>query len=146
MELKELGSYIWSDKKRRSIAIMSVLMIALGIFEIRRLANVKPPPPPGAKRVVICKKCRFVDARRIVDIKNTKQKCVKCGGSLGIAWKCGTCKYEYFVVDSKPDLAKLTNTMRKFEFVARSRRCPNCKEDKSVAPMSMSEYDEEYTK
>ena len=140
MDVKELGIYIWSDRKRRSIAIMSVLIVLLMGMILYRLYSIKPPPPPGANRVVICKKCKFVDIRRIVDIKKTKCRCVKCGGPLAIAWKCGACKYEYYVVDAKPDMKKMKNTMDKFKFVLRTRRCPNCGEEKNVGPMSISDY------
>jgi rubredoxin len=146
MNIKEFGLYIWSDAKRRNIAILSILIIVFGSILAYRLTHQPPISPPGAKRVVICKKCRFVDVQRIVDINSGKYKCVKCGAPVGIAWKCGSCKYEYYVLDMKPDMKKMKNTMRKFEFVLRSRRCPNCKEEKNVAPMSLTEFEKEYGK
>ena len=142
--LKKLFFYIWNDGKRRNVAIMSILILILGSILLYNLMHQPPQPPPGAMRVVICKKCEYVDKQRILNINDKKYKCRKCGGTIALAWKCGACKYEYYVVDAKPDLAKLKNTMQKFQFAMRSRRCPNCGEDKNVAPMTISEFDKEY--
>ena len=146
MDLKEFGFYIWTDGKRRNIAILSVLILIFGSILIYKLTHQPPPPPPGAMRVVICKKCKDVDIQRILDINKKKYKCRKCGGPVGIAWKCGSCKYDYYIVDSKPDSAKIKNTMQTFQFVMRSRRCPNCAEEKNVAPMTVAEFEKEYGK
>ena len=144
MGFKEFVLWIWSDAKRRNIAIMSVLILIFGSILVYNLTHQPPPPPPGAKRVVICKKCRYVDVQRIVDIHTKKYTCRKCGGPVAIAWKCGACKYEYYILDNKVDMAKLKNTMQKFQFVTRSRRCPNCNEEKNVAPMTLTEFKQEY--
>ncbi|NOY74286.1 MAG: hypothetical protein GXP32_00650 [Kiritimatiellaeota bacterium] len=144
MDIKEIGLYIWTDGKRRNIAIMSILILISGSILIYNLTHQPKPPPPGAIRVVICKKCKYVDLQRIIDISSGIYKCRECGGPVGLAWKCGSCKYEYYILDSKPDLAKMKNTMQKFQFTTRTSRCPNCNEEKNVNPMTVSEFKNEY--
>lgn len=143
MKINEIASYIWKDRKRRNVSIMSIVIVVLLVLLILNLSNTYQPPLPGAKRVLICKKCRALDIRRVVDMKKERFTCDKCGGDMAIAWKCGVCKYEYYIIPLKPN-SELKTTMQIFMHIKESHRCPNCKEMRNVHRMTVNEYEAEY--
>ena len=120
---------LWSNPTHRNRLILVVLVLVLLIVIIFQLVNRPVPPPEGALRGVICRKCGDCYATRIKDIRNShdlRNKCRKCGGRLAIAWKCNECQFEYSKINDSPRTRKKLKTMEKLRSVALSTRCPNC--------------------
>ena len=126
------------NKRARNTVIAILLFFCLAGIITRAILNAPVPPPPGALRAVICKKCQKLQVSRIVDPQNPKVKCSYCGGDVGMAWKCGHCGYVYYVVPRKIDTEGLS-TMRRLVKVEAMRGCPNCGETRDVRPMSVDE-------
>ena len=141
MSNNNLFSKIWYNKKHRNIAILSILLSFLAGIVLYQIFHTEPVPPPGAMRVVACKKCNYVGVMRITEIE--KAKCPKCGGPLGYAWKCGKCKYQYSVSNEKID-TKNMNTMDRFRAALKMRKCPNCGEEKDIHPMTVEEFQKDH--
>jgi len=137
MDIKKSVTSILYNRKQRNIIILTTLLIVLVAIIMHNLFHTAPPPLLGARRVVICKKCRKTDVQRIYDI--SKAKCKYCGGPVALAWKCVNCQYEYYTEENKIDTSKL-NTMQRLQRVVNERRCPNCKKT-DTRPMSIQDME-----
>ena len=131
---------VLKNKKQRNIIILSILTVLLTSILLYQLTHKELPPPPGAKRVVICTKCTKVDLQRVSDIK--KAKCKFCGAPVVFAWKCEKCKYEFGLDEKKLATGKKT-TMERFQEVVNVERCPNCSST-DTRPMTIQDYDKEH--
>ncbi len=142
MAEQNMVSMLWRDKEARKWGICVLLFVALTSLVLYRIFHTEKLPPPGAKRAVICQKCGKLQVLRIVDPETPKARCAYCGGRVGMAWKCGHCGYEYYIVNFKFDARNLS-TMERLRKVESLRRCPNCGEIKDVRPMSVNEVEDE---
>ena len=138
MDTKKVLTSVYYNKKQRNAVILSILSVILISILLYKLTHPYTPPPSGALRVVICKKCRKTDIQRIYNIK--KAKCKFCGGPVAYAWKCNKCQYEYYVEENKVDTSKL-NTLQRLQRVVESRRCPNCGAVRDTRPMTLQDID-----
>lgn len=118
---------IWNNPKHRKILILCILIVILVICIIVQLSKFEPPPPEGAKRVVICTKCKTKFVKRIKDLSDKNENiCEKCGGEVSFVWKCDECDFEFPEVKMHISKKKNVKTMDKFQAIVESRRCPNC--------------------
>ena len=136
MEILNRVIAIWNNKKQRNGVILSLLSIILILIIVNKISNMETPPPPGAKRAVICSSCKHIEVQRIQEVDDAR--CTECRESVGLAWKCGKCQYEYSAANLEFDTENL-NTMQRFQKAAASRSCPNCGMDKDIGPMSIKE-------
>ena len=140
MEIKDALLLFLRDKRKRNILILVASVITLVSLLIYQYSHRYIPPPPGAERVVLCKKCGKTDIQRVYKIGEAK--CRYCGGPVAFAWKCGKCQYEYYIIDQKFNSDKM-NTLQRLQRVVEARRCPNCGEERDTHPMTLQEFKKE---
>ena len=87
----------------------------------------------GPMTALICKKCNFLEERRVKDIAETK--CVKCQGPVAMAQKCEKCKHVFAL----PEIAGADKMSPEeySEAAKKAYKCPKCGTDEiSAVPLT----------
>lgn len=129
---------LWEDRKRRNLAILTVLVALLAVVVAVRLLSGSAVPD-GAMRRVVCLECGAQMDMPVGDIDDPKYICPECRqGKLAYLWKCEECRFEYPMKPRPPPARIPTKTMAKFRAAMDMQRCPNC-DSPSTAPVAAAD-------
>ena len=130
-QMIEIGNLIDSLKSLtrmqfRIIALSVLLLfvsIAAGVVGYKIFTHSELPPAvlQGPETTVICKKCNFMEERRIKDI--SQAKCTRCGGQVAPAMKCHKCGRVFALPEIK-NIEKMTP--EEYSKATEEYKCPNC--------------------
>ncbi|MFA7230459.1 MAG: response regulator [Victivallaceae bacterium] len=115
--------------------LIGLVSAVIGMTAYRLFADGKAPVAvsEGPMHVVICKKCKLIEQKRLFDINQAK--CPKCGGDEGDCMKCSDCKMIFAAPEIKEDPNMPPEEYEKIR--EEKYRCPKCK-SQNIFPMPPS--------
>ena len=114
--MPELGK----NKRRLEIILLAIIVAVL----VGMAVDYRYFSGRTYRRAVICKDCGH---RAVLAMsRRPSMACPKCGGQLGLAYKCVECDYEFAVVPSSPKPGELKSKEELRQYQIDRRRCPNC--------------------
>ncbi len=128
--LRKIFEFI-SNRNLRNRIILSLLVVIFCVVCYIQFFSGKAPEE-GELRAVKCSECGHQAVKKIKDINDTHDPlthCEKCGKSVGYAYKCENCDFEFSLIPAPippPKDIKKMKTMAKFEYALEGMKCPNC--------------------
>ena len=143
MQMIEVGNLLDSLKSltqmQFKIIALSVLLLVVSVaagvvgYNIFTSKEVPQAVLQGPETAVICKKCNFVEERRIKDI--SQAKCTRCGSPVAPAMKCHKCS-KVFALPEIKNIEKMTPEEYS-KASEESYKCPFCgSSDFAAVPIS----------
>lgn len=127
MDINSLKTF-WADKKKRNKYLLGILIAIWAITFLQMLNKIfwqsKDDGVVATMIVMMCPKC---NAKENVPIETStgSVRCKKCGTSMGLAYKCRDCQFEYSMTEPPPSVSPKA-TPDKLVEAQRITKCPNC--------------------